>query len=142
MKKFNQTNKKYIFFLFVFAIVFFGIVLGVMQLKPPRVNEASPYYPAYVRMMGNIERLAAEPHPSGSVEIERVRAEILTEIEAMGLSPLLEDASYTADEYVEMLRPNRYTIDEWQQILAQEWESGQGEQIAEEYGIYSQDEWW
>ena len=142
MKKFIHTNKKYVFFCLYSILALFGILLGVMQVKPPRVNEASPYYPAYIRMMDNIKRFTKEPHPSGSIEIERVRTEILAKIEAMGLSPLVEDAAYSVDEYVEDIRPERYTEEEWKQALEQQWESDEGNQIKLEYGVNSMDEWW
>lgn len=80
-----------------------GIGIGVWQSVPSRVNENSPDYPAYRQMMDNIQDLAAKPHPTGSEENERVRAAIITEIEEMGLTPIIDDASYTPDEYLEVI---------------------------------------
>ncbi|MCL1963896.1 MAG: M28 family peptidase [Firmicutes bacterium] len=111
-----------------------GIVLGLWQITPPPVDEASPAYPAYRRMMENIQRLAREPHPAGSEAIARVRAEIIAEIEGMGLTPILEDAVYTPSQIADA-RVRRYnmTKDEW-------W--AQNHDWVEEYnGIHSVDDW-
>lgn len=113
------------------ATLVIGIFLGLMQVKPPRVNEASDTYPAYQRMLANIQKLATEPHPSGSAEIEIVRAQLLAEIEDMGLPYTVEDASYTALELAEIQveLSGASSIDEW-------WEWNK-EWIEEEYDIHS-----
>ncbi|MDR1693420.1 MAG: M28 family peptidase, partial [Oscillospiraceae bacterium] len=73
----------------IIAAIAAGVLLGLAQIQPPRAAEDSP---AFRRMMGNIRRLAAEAHPSGSAEIETVRTTLLAEIEGMGLTPVVEDA--------------------------------------------------
>ena len=129
-----MEKAKKMFSVLIFVTASVGIILGIWQVKPPLVNKTSPYHPAYIRMMENIERFAAEPRNSGSVEIERVRAGILAEIEAMGLTPIIEDASYTPSEYGDLrMRLNGTTKDDW-------W-SWAGDIIAEEYGIYSFESW-
>jgi hypothetical protein len=110
-----------------------GISLGLWQVKPPRVDESSLDYQAYQQMMGNIKRLASMPHPSVSEEIEHVRAELLAEIESMGLTPIVEDASYTASELAE-LRARQYSFS-----LTETWEKN-SERIMENYGIQSIEE--
>jgi hypothetical protein len=75
------------------ATLALGTYLGLMQVRPPALNEKSQLYPSYQRMMANIQRMAAVPHPSGSTEIDAVRAQIIDEIKGMGLNPVLE--SYT-----------------------------------------------
>lgn len=111
-----------------------GITLGLLQVKSPRVNEASDTYPAYQRMLANIQKLATEPHPSGSAEIEVVRTQLLAEIEDMGLAYTVEDASYTALELadIQVQLSGASSIDEW-------WEWNK-EWIAKEYDIHSIEE--
>ncbi|MCL2545541.1 MAG: M20/M25/M40 family metallo-hydrolase, partial [Clostridia bacterium] len=77
--------------LLVAATLAAGIVLGLGQIAPPPVDEHAAMYPAYERMMDNIQRLAVEPHPSGSDAIEVVRAALLAEITGMGLTPTVEE---------------------------------------------------
>ena len=74
-----------------------GIVIGVWQIKPPFVDTNSV---SYQRMMNNIERFTHEPHVSGSKEIEIVCAEIVAEIEGMGLTPIIQEVEYTRDEVI------------------------------------------
>jgi len=95
MKNFTEKNLKTI--LLVTAVIFFTM-LGILQIKPPSINVSSPKYPIYQQMMENIERWTVTPHPSGSAEINRIRAELINEIEAMGLTPIVEDASYSIGE--------------------------------------------
>jgi hypothetical protein len=52
-------------------------------------------------MMDNIRLFTAEPHHSGSPEIQLVRAQIIAEIEGMGLTPILQDYAYTKHEMVD-----------------------------------------
>lgn len=109
-----------------------GIVLGIWQIKPPRADDSSF---AYQRMMDHIQSLAAEAHPSGSDEIERVRTELLAEIEEMGLSPAVEDASYT------LYGNDEAAVWIYDQKSRQEWWE-ENELIAEEYyGVESAEEW-
>ena len=77
--------------LLVAATLAIGIVLGLRQIAPPSVDQHSAMYPAYERMMDNIQRLAVEPHPSGSDAIDVVRAALLSEITDMGLTPIVEE---------------------------------------------------
>jgi len=75
-----------------------GVFLGVWQLRPPGVDTGSPDHPADLSMTANVARFAVTPHPAGSPAIEAVRTGILAEIRAMGLNPVVEEASYTQAE--------------------------------------------
>jgi len=138
MTKMNTETRKINQALYIVIITFaliIGIILGLWQVKPPQVDETSLFYPAFLKMMANIERLAVEPHPSGSAEIERVRAELLAEIEAMGLTAIVEDASYTKPELVELF------ADLWSDLSPDElWELNK-EWAMEEYGIDNIYDW-
>ena len=81
-----------------------GIGIGLWQINPPRVNNSSPNYPAYQRMMENIRLFTSIwPHPSGSEEIEAVRAMIIAEIEDMGLTPVIQEKLYSKDDILEYI---------------------------------------
>jgi putative aminopeptidase FrvX len=69
----------------IVATLGLGTYLGLLQIRPPALDEKSQLYPAYERMMGNIQKMAVSPHPSGSTEIGAVRAHIVSEIREMGL---------------------------------------------------------
>ncbi|MDR2713359.1 MAG: M20/M25/M40 family metallo-hydrolase [Clostridiales bacterium] len=99
--KMDDKRKTIFKILLITITLIIGIVLGVWQLKPPHADKSSPMYPAYERMLHNIERFAVNPHPAGSVENDVVRAQILDEIMSMGLVPALDKASYTAAEIAE-----------------------------------------
>jgi len=81
-----------------------GIGVGIWQtMTPPPPGETALHYPAYKRMLANIERFSAEPHPSGSVEMEKVRGYILAEMEDMGCVPIVEEKAYPVDEIADMI---------------------------------------
>jgi hypothetical protein len=111
----RAEHKKAIFRMVMAISIFFGIFLGVMQIRPPAANEDCPHF---ARMMHNIQRLAAGPRHSGTdealIELERVRAEIITEIEDMGLEPIIHEVVYTKDEVAEArnLLAGRRTIND------------------------------
>ncbi len=68
-----------------------AVVLGAVPLIPPGVPEdPSPTDFSTRRAQGLIERLAREPHPIGTPEIERVRAVIVNELRGLGLEPELQ----------------------------------------------------
>lgn len=85
--------------------------------------------------MANIQKLAVNPHASGSTEIETVRANILTEITDIGLISFAEDAAYTASELADERAQlsGASSKDEW-------WEWNKG-WIEENYDIHSVDDW-
>ena len=74
-----------------------GTVLGVWQIKPPAADETSY---AFQRMMSNIERLAQRPRVVGTANLEYVSAQIIAEIEDMGLVPVVQAVWYTRDEVI------------------------------------------
>jgi len=51
-------------------------------------------------MMNNVERWAQEPRVVGSANLERIRAEVIAEIEGMGLSPTVQTVWYSRDEVI------------------------------------------
>lgn len=126
-------KKKLLYILLIVVTVLIGISLGLWQVKPPRVNKSSPDYPAYQRMMENIRQFAVEPHAAGTEEIKTVRAQIISEIKDIGLSPIIEEKIYSKSE----LLTNIYNVmgvtsgDElWEQY---------GELLVEQYNIHSID---
>jgi len=133
MKK--NKHKKILSALLIAITLTVGIILGLWQVKPPRLDESSPDYPVYQRMMSNIERLASEPHPSGSAEIERVRAELIAEIKAMGLTPIVEDVSFTPSELAEIFLwiDGASSVEQWW-FWHEEW-------VRERHNIHSADDW-
>ena len=129
-----QTKKKYLSIVCIIITLIIGVTLGIWQTKPPRINKSSHIYPAYERMMSNLQQMAVEPHPSGSAEIEIVRAQILAEIENMGLTPTIQDTVYTLDEVIEKL-----LSDGGVSSMEEFWEVYH-EVVAEYYDLYSLDE--
>jgi hypothetical protein len=126
---------RYIRNLCIFITLTAGIILGFWQTKPPRVTRSSHIYQAYERMMTNLQKMAAKPHPSNSAEIKIVRAHLLEEIENMGLTPIIQDIVFTREELSDIffLKGNGVTsIDElWEKFH---------ELLEEKQGIYSLDE--
>ena len=98
-----SPKKKYLSLECIVVTLIIGIVLGVCQTQPPRVNESSDMYPVYERMMVNLQQMTAGARPGGSEENAIVREKILLEIEDMGLTPTIQDAAYTLDEMIEKL---------------------------------------
>ncbi|MCL1918406.1 MAG: M20/M25/M40 family metallo-hydrolase [Peptococcaceae bacterium] len=96
----SVSQKRSLRIILVSVTLAIGIVLGIWQVKPPNVDETSHIYPAYQRMMENIRENTQHPHPIGSDEIKGVRENIVAEIEAMGLTPLIEEAGYTEAEII------------------------------------------
>ncbi|MDR1669365.1 MAG: M20/M25/M40 family metallo-hydrolase [Oscillospiraceae bacterium] len=94
------------------AVLLAGTALGLWQVKPPRADGDSP---AYRRMMSSIQRLTEAPHPNGSAEIGRVRADILAEIESMGVTPLVEAEEVTELDAIDyfLRRDAGMTLEEW-----------------------------
>lgn len=89
---------------FILLPLILGVVVGIWQVIPQRVNEDDP---TFQHMMHNIERLAQRPRhtgtPSALAELERVRYEITMEIKDMGLEPIIHDV-YLSRPEVERIR--------------------------------------
>ena len=128
------TKKKYLSLVCIIVTLIIGIVLGVWQIQPPRVNKSSDMYPAYERMMVNLQQMAAAPRPGGSSENAVVRAKLLSEIEGMGLTPTIQDTVYTFDEMIEKL-----LLDGGVSSIDAFWEVYH-DRVAKHYGIYSLDD--
>ena len=135
-EKFNKSvlSKIALYTLLAIVTLVIGISVGLWQIKPPRVNESSPNYPAYQQMMENIRLFTSMgPHPSGSEEIEVVRAMIIAEIEDMGLTPVIQEKLYSKDEVLEYVeRFLEMSIDEFFEINR--------ESLARHFDIHTIDE--
>lgn len=85
-----------------------GIGLEVLLLRPPTPpTESDADYPVYERMLSNLKAMTVEAHPSGSKELESVRAYLLEQIRAMGLEPKVENVTYSvADVMADMFERN------------------------------------
>ena len=76
-----------------------GIGLSVQLMRPPAPPaESDTDHPAYERMMANTKAMTVAAHPSGSKELELVRAYLLEQIRAMGVEPIVEKATYTVTD--------------------------------------------
>ncbi|MDR2729504.1 MAG: M28 family peptidase [Treponema sp.] len=128
-------NRKYIRILCTVITLTIGIILGFWQTKPPRVNKSSRIYPVYERMMANLQKMSAKPHPSNSAEIKIVRAYLLEEIENMGLIPIIQDVVFTREELKEIFFLKGNGVSSLEEL----WEKFH-ELLAKNQGIYSLDE--
>lgn len=74
-----------------------GIGAGYGQMRPPAPPaESNEQYPAYQRMLANLKAMTAAPHPSGSKELEAVRAHLLAQIREMGLEANVDAGFYSS----------------------------------------------
>jgi len=100
----SEKSKKIVLStLLIIITLTIGIGVGFWQIKPPRLKESASNYPAFQRMMENIRRFTVEPHPSGSKEIEAVRAMIIAEIEDMGLTPVIQEKLYSKEDILDYI---------------------------------------
>ncbi|MCQ6268620.1 M28 family metallopeptidase [Fictibacillus sp. WQ 8-8] len=83
----------------VFIVLVTGIGLGAQLFLPPTPPDKSDaHYPAYERMMANLKAMTVTAHPSGSKELESVRAHLLEQIRMMGLKATIDKVTYTVDD--------------------------------------------
>lgn len=76
-----------------------GIGLGAHLFQPPKPpSKFDTNYPAYEQMMANLKATTVAAHPSGSKELESVRAYLLEQIRTMGLKAIVEKATYTVED--------------------------------------------
>ncbi|WP_028775787.1 M28 family metallopeptidase [Shimazuella kribbensis] len=76
-----------------------GIGLGAHLFQPPMPpSKSDANYPAYKQMMSNLKAMTFAAHPSGSKELESVRAHLLEQIHTMGLKAKVEKVTYTVDD--------------------------------------------
>ena len=132
----NIPKRQFLHISLIIAALIIGIVFGILQVKPPAPpSEGAAEYPAFHSMMINIEKLAEAPHPSGSAEIEVVRAEIISEIEKMGLTPITQNMTLSLPEIIDyQMRRSGMTRDEfWEQIR---------ESAMETYGVNNLEEFY
>ena len=128
-------NKKHIRILCAVITLTVGIILGVWQTRPPRINKSSGTYPSYERMMANLQKLAEKAHPSNSEEIKVVRAQLIEEIENMGLTPIIQDIVFTREELIDDMFFKQNHVSSLEEL----WETSQ-EGLAEYNDIHSLDE--
>lgn len=76
-----------------------GIGLGAHLFQPPMPpSKSDANYPAYEQMMSNLKAMTVAAHPSGSKELESVRAHLLEQIHTMGLKAKVEKVTCTVDD--------------------------------------------
>ena len=83
--------------LVVSAALVFGSFIGILQVSPLRADESSI---KFQDMMSNIRRWSI-PRPMGSESIAYVRSGIISEIEEMGLEPIIRRFDFTENEIIE-----------------------------------------
>jgi len=128
-------NKKYTRILCTVITLTVGIILGVWQTRPPRVNKSSQMYPVYERMMANFQKMAEKPHPTNSAEIKVVRAHLLAEIKNMGLTPIIQDIVFTREELINDMFFKQNHVSSLEEL----WETSQ-EALAKYQDIHSLNE--
>ena len=80
-------------------------LFSIWRINPPRADESCP---AFQRMMHNIEQFAADVRFPGTPNHVAVQGEIIAEIEAMGLTPIIHRTEFTISDLFESglrLRP-------------------------------------
>jgi hypothetical protein len=83
----------------IFIVLVTGIGSGAQLFLPPTPPDKSDaHYPAYDRMMANLKAMTVAAHPSGSKELESVRAYLLEQIRTMGLKTTIDKVTYTVDD--------------------------------------------
>lgn len=78
--------------------VLVALALAVAAARPPAprpVNTSADQFSA-ARALVDVRAIARAPHPTGSVEVARVRAYLITRLDAMGLAPREQAAPLTA----------------------------------------------
>jgi len=83
MMKQNKTT------LIIAVLLLAGITIGLASLVRPKLVPAEGQTASFSaeRAMKHVFAISQKPHPPGSGEIERVRVYIISQLEALGLSP-------------------------------------------------------
>ncbi len=94
----NMTEKsRFVIITTVFIVLTLALagVIGIRSLTSPKVLpvDAPPSEFSAERAMKHISTFAQEPHPVGSLANEQVANYIVTQLEAMGLSPEIRPAA-------------------------------------------------
>ncbi|SHE35487.1 Peptidase family M28 [Seinonella peptonophila] len=83
----------------VFIVLMTGIGLGGHLFQPPKPpSKSDANYPAYEQMMTNLKATTVSPHPSGSNELESVRAHLLEQIRKMNLKATVDKVTVTVED--------------------------------------------
>ena len=79
----------------VIGLILVGVLIGMTSLSRPKLIPASAPATEFSaeRAMEDVTAISQAPHPPGSAEIETVRSYILAQLEAMGLSPEVQDTT-------------------------------------------------
>jgi len=82
----------------IILVLVSAAALSVWRVNPPAADESDP---AFVSMMGNIQRLATGVRWVGTPEVQATRDALIAEIEAMGLTPTIHRTAFTMDDWFE-----------------------------------------
>jgi hypothetical protein len=82
----------------VIILILVGALAGLTSLIRPKVLPASGPAADYSaeRALEHVSAISQAPHPPGSIELERVRTYIVTQLESMGLSPEVQETTVAA----------------------------------------------
>jgi len=99
----------------IIVVLISATIFSIWRINPPKADESSPQFK---RMMYNIERLAADVRFPGTPNHAMVRDEIIAEIEAIGLIPIIHRTEFTLKDQFKAglrLRPmqNPYASASW-----------------------------
>ena len=81
----------------IIVVLAAATIFSIWRINPPRADESSP---EFHRMMANIERFAADVRFPGTPNHAFVRDEIIAEIEAMGLVPIIHRTEATLYDFL------------------------------------------
>ncbi|MBB6671923.1 M20/M25/M40 family metallo-hydrolase [Cohnella nanjingensis] len=78
----------------ILALLLGAMLVGLLQIRAPHPDgpDAPPNEFSAARAMEKLSIIAKEPHPVGSAAHDRVRAELLAELEDLGLKPEVQRA--------------------------------------------------
>jgi len=118
-------------------------LFSIWRINPPRADESCP---AFQRMMHNIERLAADVRFPGTPNHGVVRDEIIAEIEAMGLTPIIHRTEFTMSDLFEAglrLRPmqNYNATASWVEWISENLEYSMESTAQYYYGLFPGHPW-
>jgi hypothetical protein len=110
MSKISSQTKLQI--IVVILVIAAAILVGMTSLSQPAIMPASAPAEAFSaeRAMVHTEIITQEPHPVGSPEIEEVRDYIVAELEAMGLSPEIQQATSMVDLRGDVIAGTVYNV--------------------------------
>ncbi|TVY02014.1 hypothetical protein [Cohnella terricola] len=95
----RSGTSKWLIRFFVFIILFGSMTIGLQQVKAPRPvgSEAHADQFSAARAMEKLREIAKEPHPVEYVAHDKVRDYLLSELDDMGLMPVVQQAVVTSE---------------------------------------------